>query len=160
MLILHTFKNQKGMAVFEMIPIVFIFMLLINYGLGYFGAIHSGILGSISARNYAFETFRNRSNLTYFRDKKGANPISFNKQGNRIHVVTSENKPDGDLVFIASARSIDFFAKQEPMGASSDNHNKKIMGITPGQRLNGAEGVNPIWIRPSYGICLNLQCGD
>lgn len=153
-------NKQKGMAVFEMIPIIFIFMLLLNYGLGYFGAIHTGILGSIAARNYAFETFRNRVNLTYFRDRSNAEIVSFFMQGNRVHSMTSEATPDGNIQYIAAGRSIDFFAQQEPSGTSSANHNKKIMELVDGQRFNGAEGVNPIWVRPSYGICLNVKCGD
>lgn len=49
-------NNEKGMAVLEMIPILVVFVLFINFSLGFFGAIHSGILNSIASRNYAFET--------------------------------------------------------------------------------------------------------
>ncbi len=56
------------MATIEMLPMMFIFIFLFSYTLGAFGIIHTGIKNSISARAYAFETFRNRSNLVYFRD--------------------------------------------------------------------------------------------
>ena len=62
-------SNQKGMAVFEIVPLLVLFVLLLNFVFGFFGIIHSGILNSIAARNYAFETFRNRTSLNYIRDE-------------------------------------------------------------------------------------------
>lgn len=155
-------KSESGMAVIEIIPILVMFILLVNFMLGFFGAIHTAILGSIAARNYAFDTFRNRPNLIYFRDNNdlGSKDIAFDKQQNRIHRTVSENTK-GDERFIASARRIDFLGEAEDEGKSANNHNNLIMTVTEGKRFQTkAEGVNPIWIRPSYGICINSNCGD
>lgn len=154
-------KDQRGMAVIEMIPILVIFMVLLNFTIGFFGAIHTGILGSIAARNYAFDTFRNRTNLYYFRDTPEAEPdIAFHKQLNRIHRSVSENNSQSQI-FTAAVRSIDYLSETEVSGASPTNHNTAIMQLADGKRFSGkAEGVNPIWIRPSYGICINTNCGD
>ena len=58
MLINQHLKNDHGMAVLEMIPIMIIVVLLLSFSFGFFGLIHTGILNSIGARNYAFETFK------------------------------------------------------------------------------------------------------
>ena len=84
-----TIKNQRGMAIIELIPTMIIILLLFNFSLGFFGAIHTGILNSMAARNYAYETFRHRSNLNYLRDSSGE--VSYTKEGFRLHATTSDN---------------------------------------------------------------------
>jgi hypothetical protein len=51
-------KSEKGMAIMETIPVLFLLVLVFNFSLGFFGAIHSGILNSIASYNYTLETFR------------------------------------------------------------------------------------------------------
>jgi len=85
--------DERGMAVFEIIPILVIFVVLINFSLGFFGIVHSGILSSIAARNYAFETFRNRANLNYFRDEDMGDELKYSFMTlfkSRFHDVISE----------------------------------------------------------------------
>lgn len=149
-------QNQKGMAVMELIPIMIIIVLLINFSLGFFGAIHTGILNSMAARNYAFETFRHRSNLSYLREKA---PTYYGNKGLRFHATTSENK-NGDFDrFIATGRPIDFLAQLDSRG-SKDLHNNQIYNIIDGKRFTeGNGGVTPLWVRPQYGICLESKCG-
>lgn len=154
-------ENEKGMAIFEMIPILVVIVLFVNFSLGFFGAIHTGILNSIASRNYAFETFRNRSDLVYFRNDK---TIHFDKLGARVHGTLTEksaNSPTDE--WRASTRLIDFmnFDKRaaETVGAEKGQHSK-LRELPSGRVSEGVhQGVNPIWIKTMYGICLNATCG-
>lgn len=157
-------KNERGNAMIEIVPILAIFILLVNFALGFFGLIHSGIMGSIAARNYAFETFRNRSDLRYLRDSGPSvnTTFTYTRSELRFHVVRSENSQN-DSKFQATRRPIRFSEIRgvaEETGASE--HNTKIKGIVEGQRASEKgidEGVNPAWVRTAYGICLNANCG-
>lgn len=152
-------QNEKGMAIFEIIPILIIIVLLFNFSLGFFGAIHTGILNQMAARNYAFETFRHRSNLTYLRTGvAAADVVSYAKTGLRIHASVSDNNKGDMDHFIATGRPIDFLAQQEATG-SKDIHNTQIYTVKDGKRFTDNSGVNPLWVRPQYGICLNAKCG-
>lgn len=152
-------RNESGMAVLEIIPILIVIILLVNFSLGFFGAIHTGILNSIAARNYAFETFRNRSNLTYFSSTSSAPETlsyTYEKIGMRVHGTVSE-KADGKN-WIASSRLIDFFTLQRRAADLEGNQNEHDKTRTlPGGR-NEEVKVNPIWVKTAYGICLNAQC--
>lgn len=152
-------KNQKGMAIIELIPIMIIILLLFNFSLGFFGVIHTGILNSMAARNYAFETFRHRSNLTYLRTGvKGNDIVSYKDEGMRIHATVSENKKGNDQ-FVATLRPIDFLSDKNLSAGSAEIHNGGIYGIVDGKRYTAGGGVSPVWVRPQYGICLNAKCG-
>lgn len=158
-------NNEKGMAVFEIIPIVIIIVMFINFSLGFFGAIHTGILNSIASRNYAFETFRNRTDLTYFRNS-GPVGVEFSKVKNRVHGTISEKlatKTQTDPPWAASSRLIDFMSfsnrAAEEIGNSKGEH-AKTRGLSDGRVSESVhQGVNPIWIKTTYGICLNSSCG-
>lgn len=145
-------NNEQGMAVFEMIPIIVVIVLFLNFSLGFFGAIHTGILNSIAARNYTFETFRHRANLTYFRNSD----FNFKDIGMRFHGTTSE-KVRGEK-WIASTRLIDFmnFDTRATVFDSKSDH-EKTRGLGDGR--NQTVGANPIWIKTAYGICLDAKCG-
>lgn len=151
-------KNQKGMAIIELIPIMIIILLLFNYSLGFFGAIHTGILNSMAARNYAFETFRHRSNLNYLREGRDVDVVSYAKEGMRFHATTSDNAKGNTRNFIATSRPIDFLANPNSAAGSKDLHNSQIYSIVDGKRFTAGGGVSPIWVRPQYGICLNGKC--
>lgn len=151
-------QNENGMAIFEMIPIIIVFILLVNFSLGFFGAVHTGILNSIAAKNYAFSTFNHRANLTYFRNNDSGSIINhFDKLKLRFHLVTEINTKE----FKASSRTIDFFSfrkRAEVVGGDND-HNQKVNTIVDSTR-NEKVGVNPIWVKTSYGICIDVGCGD
>lgn len=160
-------KNQKGMAAIEMIPILIIIILLANFSIGFFGVIHTGILNSIAARNYAFETFRHRSNLTYFATNSAGNADksnAFDLDQQRMHATLSEVaiSQDDDKT-IATSRTIDFFdfsqRQADEVGTNKDDHNKKTLSVADGVRYTDT-GVNPVWIKTAYGICINSKCGD
>ena len=154
-------KDEKGMAMFEMIPIILVIVLFINFALGFFGAVHTGILNSIAARNYAFGTFNHRSNVTYFRSTNvDQAKYQYKAYHMRIHGVSTESS--NSEKWLASTRKIDFFDFQQRVdavnGTSGDVHNKQVNTILDNQR-NDKVSINPIWIKTSYGICLDAQCG-
>jgi hypothetical protein len=168
MLKLHqNIKNEKGLAVFELVPILVIFVLLINFVLGFFGVIHSGILNSIAARNYAFETFRNRANLGYFRDipMPGELTWSFNESyGFRYHGIISESA--SGTVWEATKRPIKFSDNAETSVDTVEIHTQKINRIVAEERVSETtpevtkEDFTRVWVRNVYGICLNSKCGE
>jgi hypothetical protein len=161
--------NQKGMASIEMIPVLFLFVLLINFSLGFFGIIHSGILNSIGARNYAFETFRNRTNLNYLRDEEGGAVTFYSQAKLRFHSIISESGDSGSTdKWVAAKRHINFTQESE-VNANVNDHNeivrqmasegKKTSEYFTGQNAtDGTSGVAPVWIMTSYGICLSSKC--
>jgi hypothetical protein len=157
-------KNSKGNAIIEIIPILAVFVLILNFSLGFFGLIHSGILNSIAARNYAFETFRNRADLRYLRDIPGVEvnlSFTYTKSQVRFHVIkkegsTAENK------YEATRRPVKF---SDVGGVAEEKgiveHNK-YRAIMEGQRASEAgaeEGANPAWVKTGYGMCLVATCG-
>lgn len=157
-------NNNSGMAIFEMIPILIIIVILLNFSYGFFGVIHTGILNSIAARNYAFETFRNRSSLWYFREYKipGGKSFPYHNLNSRFHAIASDKRAQDSDAAVASEREIAFgtgFGQSDRVGESLSIHNREIASIKDdGTRFKGKEGVNPVWIRPAYGICLNSVC--
>ena len=156
--------NEKGMATIEMIPLILIFVFMLSYMLGAFGVIHTGIMHSISARAYAFETFRGRSNLTYFRDNQGSagDLLELRTQGNRTHGVINEGAvANGDPQFWATERSLRMGWPIEPGPSrnSWDAHERLLGGVVSGRR-NTQHESSPVWLMVQYGICLNVRCGD
>jgi hypothetical protein len=166
-------KNKKGMAVLELIPILFIYMLLINFSLGFFGAIHAGILHNIAARNYAFETMRHRSNLVYHRTYSPTN--NFAARGYRFGGIIYDNATLADSSFTAPKRPIAFtsaFGGNDKVngidlsdrGPAGEPNAKTLHNATVGGLNNLARNenisVSQIWIKSLYGICINSQCGD
>lgn len=158
--------NQKGSAVIEMIPIIIIIAVLVNYSIGFFGVIHTGILNSMAARNYAFETFQHRSSLRYFREKPGDDKLEFSDIGNRVHGVISEKKMSDstNTEFSATSRRITMgpFSAPKEAGNDEDTHKSEntergVAGIETGKR-NTSVSVAPVWIKSTYGICLTYNC--
>lgn len=150
-------NNEDGMAIIEMIPVMIVVVILLNYTLGFFGAIHTGIINNIAARNYAFETFRQRSNLVYFReDLKNTN---YQKEKYRFHGIHGENSMSAESA-IATTRRIAFAPEAVKLSDSGSVkvHNKDVDQITSAR--NDKTDVNPIWIKTAYGICINNECGD
>lgn len=151
-------KNNKGMASIEMIPMMIITAIIINFSFGFFGAIHSGILQSIAARNYAFEIVRHRANANYFRDRGKA--ITYSKIGNRLHTVVRENPPNDDT-FISTRRPIQYlggrYVNIEDKGTAQD-HQTEVYNVKTGEQYSDKDGVTDIWVKPMYGLCLTSEC--
>lgn len=168
-------RSQEGMASVEIVPILLLFAMLFNFTLGFFGVVHAGILNSIAARNYAFETFRNRTNLTYLRDvdlRPATEEIQarYTKVGFRFHGIISENNR-GSQDWIATQRPIRFTdagGMDEALGDKGD-HTTLVRSIQSVGKVSdtftgmtaeeGKSGVNPVWLQTLYGICLNSTCG-
>ena len=158
-------RNERGAATVETVPLMFVFVVLISYTLGMFGIIHTGIMQSISARAYAFETFKNRSNLVYFRDTPSEFSKHFKNVGVRLHGIASETRNSDQ--WEASARPLRVglpFNREiaHSQGDSGDIHNGKVHDrelIGYGTRNEQVE-VSPVWIMIQYGICIDNKCGD
>lgn len=151
-------KQERGFATIEALPLLVVFVVLISCGIGLFGAIHTAILYSIAARTYAFETFRNRTNLNYFRDNGSIEHTK--RYGIRYHAIAPGI---GGSRFNATGRDIDFagaLPNLEEGSISPQEHNVGIFNISG---RNGPTGVgiesNPIWVKIGYGMCLDATCG-
>ena len=153
--------SQRGMALVETLPLLFIFLLLLGYGVGFFGIVHTSTLNTIAARTYAFETFRNKTNLVYFRTTTN----HFNDMGLRIHGIASEisvedTSPATINGWPATTRPLAIGVNPaENARDDVDMHNTRVFEIRDGIRNTGVS-VSPVWVMTSYGICLTYDCGD
>ena len=153
--------NEDGLATIEALPLIVIFLVLITYGLGLFGVVHTGILNSISARSYAFETFRHRTNLTYFHDQVSSSG-NHQPHGFRYHAIAALDNSSSDLSFKSVVRPVVFGRAIDwaPPGQTANvaDHNEKIYQIN--RSRNREVSVSPAWVKVGYGICLNATCGN
>lgn len=152
-------RNEKGMAIIETVPLLVIFVVLMSFGLGFFGVVHTATLNSIGARTYAFETFRNRTNLNYFReDQSGlqaATSLNNSRKGWRYHAVQNEGYRINRI--IPTTRPISLGRGVAAINTSQEVHNQQIFQILP---RNERISVNPVWVMVGYGICLSATCGN
>ena len=160
----HVHNNQKGLATIEALPLVVVFVVLITYGLGLFGFVHTAILHSIGARTYAFETFRNRTNVSFFRDQ-GGDLLNYAPTGYRFHAVVSEADLSNDQNFFASERPLAFGrgpGSQKEIKGTSKDHSERIYEIEETYRKDGGNAVevSPGWVMVGYGICVTANCGE
>jgi hypothetical protein len=150
-------KNQKGMATLESVVLLVLFLVITSYTIGFFGIIHTGIKNSIGARSLAFETFRNRANVSYWRDNinprldaRGTN--HYKKHGYRTHGIISETSTEvtgGESPYYATARQVAYVRNPD---FRRDN--------VTGDKISGHETqeANAVYIKVKYGICLNATC--
>ncbi|MCB0350137.1 MAG: hypothetical protein KDD38_03070 [Bdellovibrionales bacterium] len=162
MAVKNRLTNNSGTAMIETLPLLIIFVVLLSFGIGFFGVVHTGIMNSMAARTYAFETFSNRSDVTFFRDRRSDGiMLQYSAFQNRFHTVDSELNQDnrlGDATF-ATTRNIAFGRKIASSQASESDHNVNIYTIAGRNRKGGVE-ASPAWIMVGYGICINSKCGD
>jgi hypothetical protein len=181
-------KSEKGMAFVESIPVLIMLTLIFNFSLGFFGAVHSGILNSIASYNYALETFRFKSNLVYFRP--GGGNTNYAAAMNRVHGTTQDGsevqsgKEDKNK-WPATQRGITFnYKRDDPkrnlsmvqdgagkMAVSDNVSDHEWTSRTASTNVWRADAnYNPeagdaiqtprIWIKTVYGICLTAECGE
>jgi hypothetical protein len=149
-------KSQKGLATLEAIPLLAVFIMLVGYSLGLFGAIHTAILHSIGARTYAFETFRNRTNLKIFRENSAGDIMTFAKFGVRFHGIIAEGAVDSDN-WLVPTRPLSIGYSPPSVDAKPEDHLVKIFEL---DARNQKVAVGPIWVMVNYGMCLEATCGD
>ena len=172
-------KNQKGMAMLEALPIIWVMFVLLGATLGSWGIAHTAVLNSIAARNFTFFLFNNRSDLSYLRDfgsqeypdvvpvlsydvrkryyREDYNGGSWNGHGKRFSYITSETNPD-DLT--ATLRRVDFrkINYDDRSDFLSEPEHTNIRNKIEQRNIN--KKVGPAWIMVGYGICLSAKCGD
>jgi hypothetical protein len=154
-------KNNKGFAVLEAVVLLFIFLVLFWYSMGFFGIVHTGILHSIASRTYAFEIFRHRTNLWYFRGNSTGQGMKYHDYANRLHGTNNEVAATGNdkLQFATERRVAMFKGDVQDTGRTSNEHSNAGAQIQPGQR-NSQISLDPVWIKVQYGICLTVACGE
>lgn len=149
-------QNQKGLATIEAVVLIVLFVSLVYYAFGFFGVVHTAVLHNIHARTYAFETFRNRTNLMYFRSNRSGGFHYYN-QGTRLHGVNTDQGSANEQ--IATERPISLGLSLDENNRTDDTHNQQIFSRVPASGRNTSVEVNPVWIMVLYGICLNSNCG-
>ena len=173
-------KSQRGVAVFEFIAAFFAFIFTLALFYSSFGIVHSSILNSIAARNYAFSVIKNRYDINFHREcvsggeclaLSQSEETGYFRREMRFFATTElqEGKPD----FIAPLRSIDFSPiNPERQGAIGVNlyrneENDPYFGLTENnwrERIQVGEQDDlrtaKVYLKQGYGICLNARCGD
>jgi type II secretory pathway pseudopilin PulG len=155
-------KNQRGMSIIEILPIVAVIATLFSFLLGSWGIAHKSALSSIAARTYAFDTFNNRANLMYFSDIRSIND-SYEATGLRYHGVGS-SQPDQ---FSAPIVPIRYVANVQggALTGANELHTQRIWDEDTFDRQreidpNNLGNLNHVWVTVGHGICLNTNCGD
>lgn len=157
-------SNEKGSALIESIPVLFAIVIIFNFSMGFFGAIHSGILNSIGAYNYSLETFRFRSNLMYFRP--GSGPAeNYLLSKNRVHGVIQ----DGNTAieqrgkWPVTVRPVTFANTPQSDESShyfKDANNNGIWSVISSYTPSSSLSIETpeIWVKTIYGICITADC--
>lgn len=154
-------QNNKGFASIEATILLVVFVIMIYYTFGFFGAVHTAVLHNIHSRTYAFETFRHRSSLYYFRSNlSGAAPaiLHYYDIGNRLHGINTDSE-DFPANQVATERPISMGLELDEQNRSSNYHLDDVMNRVPANGRNTSTSVNPIWIMTMYGICMDSTCG-
>lgn len=152
-------KHEKGIASVESVVMMTVFLLLITYGVGVFGVVHTGILNSIAARTYAWETLNHRTNVQIFRDNRTAAEMpvddvtTYVRYQFRVHTITSEDKTDDQ--YRATERMLKMGGPPVDLEGRAPGIHKALQTTTKREPT----GVNPVWIKTQYGICTEANCG-
>lgn len=141
-------NNSRGIAMVEMLPLLFIFVILFGLSFGLWSSIHSGILQSIAARHYAFQVLNNRTHFIYHRDTDDnvdKDTQYYKAHGKRFFAVV-ELQQQSDPEFKAEKKALNLF-------------DKGVLNITGDPRARTNQ-TNPIKLKTGYGICIDFKCGD
>ena len=141
----------------EMLPMLVVFIILFGLLLGFWSAIHRGILQNIAARHYAFEVLNNRTYYIYHRDKIQPNKILEDKDyyknpGFRYFAIVdidpalSNNPPHKTPIKEINLFDLGSGSRFIPEGQTNSS--------PAGQRQS-----NPIRLKQGYGICIDHDCG-
>ncbi len=165
-------SDKQGIATLELVGFLILIVSMTGFLLGFWGALHSGVLNSTAARAYAFETFRNRVHLQYHRSTgpEGAAPTHLYNKQLRIHRVIHKENCEEDNFCVRSQGiflSLGLGGEVGDTRATGDYRNETMyaeselnsQGLSVRSRYR-RQGVDPIWSKVSYGICVRPQCGD
>lgn len=151
-------NNEKGFASIEATVLLVLFVNLIYYTFGFFGIVHTGLIHNIHSRTYAFETFRHRANLMYFRSNRITEPLHYYTRMTRLHGINTDSQ-DLPPNQVATERPISMGLELDESGRRASTHSRDVLQRVPSGARNTSVGVNPVWISTMYGMCLNSQCG-
>ncbi len=151
-------KNNKGFASIEATVLMVLFVSMLYYTFGFFGIVHTALLHNIHSRTYAFETFRHRSNVMYFRSNHASNVIHYYNRHTRLHSVNTDSQM-GATKQIATERPISMGLELDEKGRQPSVHNGDVNERVPANSRNTSVAVNPVWILTMYGLCLSSECG-
>jgi len=159
---LQNSEEEAGFSLVETLPLIMVMSGLLGFLLGLWGMVHKNILASIAARNYAFETFNNRSNLIYFSDVR--NPAVNN---NSYHITGLRFHGYGERA--SSGNGISAFTTPYRFPANTNAvedpalHRNRIWDLTlipdAGEAQAGT-GTQLPWVLVGYGICLSSECKE
>jgi hypothetical protein len=155
------FKNlekQKGMAVLETVPMIFIFVALLGFTIGFYGITQKMILHSIAARAYGFEQMRHRANVTYLRDVGAEGPTN-SYQISQLRYFTVR-EPGAGTTFTAAKVGVDYRDRNPAGSANQDDHNTTAYTNIVRQRRNDRHYFDSVWVKVGHGICLRANCGE
>ncbi len=142
----HFLRSSRGVAVVEMLPLLFIFVMFFGITFGFWSAIHKATLHSIAARHYGFEVIHNRSDLYYHRDtdtgKPNKNYYGKPNKGLRYFAIVEHQTVDPELK--PRINKLNLFDKGE---------------LTINSIQDPTLEVNPIKLKIGYGICIDYECG-
>ncbi len=143
------------MSLLESLPLILVLASLIGFLLGMWGMTHKNSLHSIAARNYTFETFNHRSNLTYFNDVR-SETHSYVASGLRFHAIG-----DGDGGTLKALTTPVRFPATTTVSEPSELHTQRIWEDSR-VPIDGEAtvGTKLSWVMVGYGICLNSRCGE
>lgn len=147
-------NKESGMSLVESLPLILVMASLVGFLLGLWGMTHKNILHSIAARNYAFETFRHRSNLMYFGTSAPDNSYEVSEM--RFHAVG-----DGSGGTMKALTTPMRFPERNVAGESAQIHRQRIWQDSNIPLVGEASVATKLpWVMVGYGICLNSNCGD
>ena len=151
-------KNQKGLASVEATVLMLLFVSMLYYSFGFFGIVHTAIIHNIHARTYALETFRHRANLAHFRSNQLDPVMHYYNRGSRVHGINTDGESN-PTTQKATERPITMGLEIDQSNRQENTHNSDVFNRIPAQGRNTTVGVNPVWIKVLYGVCLNSRCG-
>jgi len=143
-------KSEEGFALLEAVAFLIAFVILTAYTIDFFTIVHTGIVNSIAARTYLFETLEHRADITYQRyNKQNVTTEKDTYYGDshyRFHAVNDEDQPVEDTSHInASGRRLT---------QADDNGHQVQDGV-----LDKADNQTAtVWLKTGYGICVDAYC--
>ncbi len=151
-------NSERGLAVLETVPMIFVFVSLVGFTIGFYGVTQKMILHSIASRAYGFEQIRHRANITYLRDVGTDGPI--NSYQITQHRYFTVREPGTGNTFIAAKMGLDYRVRSPGGAASPDAHNTSAYGDILRQRRNDRHYFDSVWVKVGHGICLRANCGE